>query len=85
MDKKINFFCLSIGMENASSHVTRIASKFYFRNQLSEREQIRQSDQFIPVCDKHKIPRALWTELPPCKTKRCNSELTTPAQQFKRF
>ena len=62
-DKKcFNIFRLSIGMENARSHVTRIASKFYFRNQLSERGQIRQSGQFNPVCDKHKTPCALWTE-----------------------
>jgi hypothetical protein len=64
-------------MENARSHVTRIASKFYFRNQLSECEQIRQSGQFNPVCDKHKMSPALWMEWPPCKTKRCKSELTT--------
>jgi len=55
-------FRLSIGKENESSHVTRIVSKFYFRNQLSEREQIRQSGQFSSVCDNHKIPRALWKE-----------------------
>ena len=59
---RVNIFRLSVGLGNASSHVTRIASKFYFRNQLSEREQIRQSGQFSSVCDNHKMPRALWKE-----------------------
>jgi len=65
-------------VETVSSYVTKIASKFYFKNQFSDSEQMSQIGQFNPTHDKHKMPRTLWAGRPPCKAKRCNSEHSTP-------
>jgi site-specific DNA-adenine methylase len=46
-------------METVSSSVTKIASKFYFKNQFSHNEQIRLLGQFSPTHDKHERPRSL--------------------------
>jgi hypothetical protein len=46
-------------METVSSYVTRIASKFCFKIQFSDNEQIRPLGQFSPTHDKHERPRAL--------------------------
>jgi len=41
------------GMESVSSYVTRTASKLYFINQFSNKEQIGQLGQFNSTHDKH--------------------------------
>ena len=46
-------------METVSSYVSRIASKFNFKDQFGDSEQIRQLGQFSLNHDKHERPRAL--------------------------
>ena len=61
-------------METVSSYVTRIASKFYCKNKVSDNEQIRQLGQFSPTHDNTNGPAL-------CKAQRCNSEQTNPTRQ----
>jgi uncharacterized Zn-finger protein len=50
------------GMETIKSHVRKLACKLHFKSQYSENAQIRRLDQYDPIFDKHKRPRALLVD-----------------------